>query len=162
MSGRQARAGIVLGVLAAVTIVGCARMSEMMGGKPRVGSGDVIGDRQRLMKLQGASLTDIRDKIRAGNIEAVAVNADTILLTATHIPALFPQGSLGEKSRAKPEIWQKWSEFEEAATSVQVTAEKLREAARAKDAEATQAGFRQLGDACDACHTPFRVPRRQS
>jgi cytochrome c556 len=157
MSRQHVTAAVVFGVLVALAAPGCARL---MGGKSKVGSGDVIADRQRLMKLQGANFSDIQAKLRAGNIDAVAVNADTISLTASHIPALFPKGSLSEKSRAKPEIWQRRTEFEKAAKGVQATAERLRDAARAKNAEATQAGFRDLGQACDTCHRPFRVPQR--
>ena len=59
-----------------------------------VGSGDVIADRQRLMKLNGASAKDLNDKLKAGNIEAMAVNAETIAINAQHIPSLFPKGSV--------------------------------------------------------------------
>ena len=44
----------------------------------KMGSGDVVADRQQLMKLQGASMADITAKLRAGNTEAVAVNANQI------------------------------------------------------------------------------------
>ena len=103
---------------------------------PKVGSGDVFADRIRLMRLNGASLQDLQAKAKADNIEAIAVNAETIALNAMHIPLLFPPGSIPEKSRAKPEIWQRWAEFEAAARSLQANAEKLRDAARAKNAAA--------------------------
>ena len=47
-------------------------------------------------------------------------------LNAEHIPMLFPKGSLTDKSKAKPEIWDKWSEFEAAAED---HADRVREAA---------------------------------
>jgi cytochrome c556 len=153
-SGSRTPRRIALGTLAVVTLVGCATSSS-----PKVGTGDVVADRQRLMKLNGASWKDIQDKAKAGQIEAIAVNAETMALSAPHIPGLFPAGSLTQKSAAKPEIWQKWAEFEAAAKNFQVQAEKLRDTARSKNVEATQALLKDFGrNACGACHQPFRVP----
>ena len=154
MNRRQLRQGIVSGTLAVLTAAGCAGM-----GGAKMGSGDVVADRQRLMKLNGASWADVQAKAKAGNIEAVAVNAETMALNAMHIPALFPEGSLTDKSKAKPDVWQKWPEFEKAAKNFQTEAEKLRDAARAKNADLTQAIVKDFGKkACGACHTPFRQP----
>ena len=93
---------------------GCAVSQAQM----TAGSGDVVADRQRLMKLNGASARDMNDKLKAGKIEAIAVNAETIAINAQHIPSLFPKGSMTDKSKAKPEIWEKWSEFEAAAKNL--------------------------------------------
>jgi cytochrome c556 len=80
-------------------------------------------------------------------------------LNAMHIPALFPEGSLTAQSKAKPEVWQKWPEFEKAAKNFQAEAEKLRDAARVKNAAQVQAIVKGFGkSACGQCHTPFRVP----
>lgn len=146
--------GIVVSGLAALVVAGCATAPPA-----KVGSGDVVADRQRLMKLNGASWADVQAKAKAGNIEGIAVNAETMAINAMHIASLFPSGSLTEKSKAKPEIWQKWAEFEAAAKNFQAQAEKLRDTARTKDAAATQAILRDFGrQTCGACHTPFRVP----
>jgi cytochrome c556 len=147
-------AGIVVSSSVVLAIAGCATAPAT-----RVGTGDVVADRQRLMKLNGASWADVQAKAKAGNIEAIAVNAETMAINAMHIPSLFPPGSLTEKSKAKPEVWQKWEEFEKAAKNFQVQAEKLRDTARTKNAEATQAVIKDFGrQTCGACHTPFRVP----
>jgi hypothetical protein len=42
-------ASLVIGVLVAGVAAGCAT-------KPKMGSGDIVADRQRLMKLNGAQL----------------------------------------------------------------------------------------------------------
>jgi cytochrome c556 len=153
-SHRNLPALVLLCSLVALLGVGCATAQSM-----KVGSGDVVADRQRLMKLNGANWADAQAKFKAGNIEAIAVNAETLALNAMHIPALFPQGSLSEKSNAKPEIWQKWAEFEAAARNMQAWAEKLRDTAKTKNAAATEAVVKDFGrQACGACHTPFRVP----
>jgi cytochrome c556 len=118
-----------------------------------------VAERQRLMKLNGASWADVQAKAKAGNIEAIAVNAETMAINAMHIPSLFPSGSLTAESKAKPEIWQRWSDFEASAKRMQTQAEQLRDAARAKNADQVQALVKDFGkNACGACHTPFRVP----
>lgn len=144
--------------------VGCLTILVIAGfaaaqSAPRVGSGDVVADRQRLMKLNAASWQDVQAKLKAGNIEAIAVNAETIALNAMHIPLLFPQGSLTDKSIAKPDIWQKRAEFESEAKNLQTSAEKLRDAARAKDAAAVDALAKDFGrQTCGSCHSKFRFP----
>ncbi len=57
-----------------------------------IGSGDPVADRQRLMKLNGANAKDLNDKLKAGNVEAMAVNAETIAINAQHIPVAVPEG----------------------------------------------------------------------
>ncbi len=125
----------------------------------RIGSGDVIADRQRLMKLNGASLKDINEKMKAGNIEAIQVNAETLALNAEHSPSLFPKGTLSDKSHAKPEIWEKFDEFQKDAQNLGAWAEKLRDTAKTKDAAATEAIVKDFGrNTCGTCHTTFRTP----
>jgi len=149
------RAVLVTGSLIVLGIVGFAAAQSA----PKMSSGDVVADRQRLMKLMGANWQDAQNKMKAGTVEAIAVNAETMAVLATHIPSFFPQGSLTDKSNAKPDIWQKWGEFEAAAKNLQSMAEKLRDSAKTKDAAATEAIVKDYGrQACGTCHTPFRVP----
>ena len=82
-------ASLVIGVAAA-----CATRSAS-----KMGSGDVVADRQRLMKSVGANWGDIQAKAKAGNIEGTAVNAEVLALYAQQIPSLFPAGSGTEKSK---------------------------------------------------------------
>jgi cytochrome c556 len=145
---------IVIGGLALGLAAGCASKSMS-----KMGSGDVVADRQRLMKAVGANWADIQAKAKAGNIEGIAVNAETLALSAQHIPSMFPEGSGTEKSKAKPDIWQKWPEFEKAAKNLEAQSEKLRDASKAKNEQLTQDIVKDFGrNTCGACHTPFRQP----
>src|SRR5262245_426641 len=151
MKRRALRTRVVLAGVAVVVVIGSAIVGAQMG------SGDVVAERQRLMKLNGASLKDIQDKAKAGNTDAIAVNAETIARNAREITALFPEGSLKGETAAKPEIWQRWSEFEADAKNLQVEAEKLRDASRSKNAEQTLALVKDFPrNACAKCHQPFR------
>jgi cytochrome c556 len=148
------RFSVVVGGLA-VLLVGSAVSQAQM----KVGSGDLVADRQRLMKLNGASAKDMNDKLKAGQIDAIAVNAETIAINAQHIPSLFPQGSMTDKSNAKPEIWEKRAEFESVAKTLQTKAEEIRDAARAKDQPKVEALMKDFGrTTCGTCHTTFRKP----
>ena len=159
MNGRLSLTASMMVTASLVVGIGAGCAGKSMS---KMGSGDVVADRQRVMKLQGASWADIQAKAKAGNIEAIAVNAETLALTAQQIPVLFPEGSLTEKSKAKPEVWQKWSEFEAAAKNLETQAAKLRDASRAKNEQLTQEIVKDFGrQACGTCHTPFRQPPPQ-
>ena len=150
-----ARASVVATGLAALFLGVAGGQAQM-----QVGSGDPVADRQRLMKLNGASAKDLNDKLKAGNIDAMAVNAETIAINAQHIPMLFPKGSLTDKSKAKADIWEKWSEFESASKNLEAKAAEVRDAARAKDQAKVEALMKDFGrQACGTCHTPFRQPQ---
>jgi cytochrome c556 len=152
---RRIPQGVVVGALSVLTIIGVAGAQSM----PKVGSGDVIADRRRLMKLNAASLKDVNEKLKAGNIEAIAVNAETLALNAEHIPFLFPPNSLSDESHAKPEIWQRWDEFQKDAKNLETWSVKLRDTAASKDAAATEAVVKEFGrQTCGTCHTTFRKP----
>jgi cytochrome c556 len=151
--GRALRAVVIVGVVSALGLAGCA------SGKSSTASTDPVADRQRLMKLHGALWKDLQDKHKAGNIEAMEVDAEALALNAKRIPSLFPEGSMTEKSKAKAEIWQKWPEFESAAKNLETQSVKLRDSAKAKDTAAVDAQMKDFGrNACGTCHTPFRVP----
>jgi cytochrome c556 len=153
MSSFLLRAGIVVVAVAAVT--GCAKI-----GMGRMNPDEAITERQALMKEQGAAMRSISDKLKAGQVEAVAADADKLQSTAKKIPRLFPENSVNAStSRAKPEIWQKWSEFEGYAKSLETKAGQLESTAKTGNAQATQQMVAELGKTtCGACHTAFRGP----
>ena len=155
MNRSVVRAAVVVGSLAALTLGSVSSQAQM---KP--GTGDPVADRQRLTKLNGASWKDVQDKVKAGQIEAIAVNAETLAMNAEHIPSLFPKGSLTDKSKAKPDIWEKFPEFEAAAKNLETKSVELRDAARAKDQAKVEALVKDFGrQACGTCHQPFRQPQ---
>jgi cytochrome c556 len=153
MSSVLVRAGMVVVAVAALT--GCAKL-----GMGKMNPDEAIAARQKLMKEQGAAMRSISDKLKAGQIEAVAADADTLESTSKKITKLFPEGSVNAStSRAKPEIWQKWSEFEGNAKSLNTKAAQLKATAKTGNAQATQTMVADLGKTtCGACHTAFRGP----
>ena len=155
-----------------------AEMNEVFAALDRLGiAGDVlelapgtgIWTERLVQRAQTITAVDASpemvaiNKVKVGNVEGVAVNAEAIALHAQRIQLLFPPGSLNAKSKAKADIWQRWPEFQAAAKNLENRAGTLRDQALAKDAAAVQATVATFGrDACGTCHTPFRVPTQQS
>ena len=154
MNRRALNTVVVFGSLAALVAVGCAT-SQTAQKTPE----EIVAERQKVMKANGDAWKNVQDKAKAGNIAGIAADADVMAQNAKLIPSLFPQGSLVGKTAAKPEIWQKWPEFEAAAKNFEMEAAKLRDTAKTNNAEATQALVKDFGrKACGTCHQPFRVP----
>jgi len=150
------RSAMWSGVLVTVVVgvAGCAT------GGSRMSTPDAIAARQKLMKEQSAAGRAIQEKLKAGQTQAAAADAETLARTSRQIPSLFPEGSLDPNtSRAKPEIWQKRSEFEGYAKALETKAMQLAATARSGNQQATSAAFADLGKTtCTACHNAFRGP----
>jgi len=145
---------VVLTGVGVLAIAGCGTMQS--GSMP---ADKAIAERQELMKRQGAAMRSISDKLKAGNVQAVAPDAEVLMQTSKQIPALFPAGSTSPTSRAKPEIWQQWAQFEKHAKTLETDATRLRDAARANNASGTQAAVAAIGkQSCGGCHDAFRGP----
>jgi cytochrome c556 len=146
------RAGVVVAIALAAVAYASAQ-----SGTP---ASNAIAARQQLMKDQGAAMRSISQKGKAGQIMEIATDAEILARTANQIPGLFPPGSVDpEKSRAKPEIWQKWSEFEEHAKALNTKATQLAATAKTGDAATTTAAAADLGrTTCGPCHDAFRGP----
>jgi len=153
---RRLQPMLSLAILIAVFVVGCAASQSVTLPGPAA-----VEARQRLMKAMGANWADAQAKLKAGNVEGVAVNAENIALMAGQIPGLFPLGSLVGNTKAKPEVWDQGMKFTDTAKNTAALAVQLRDAARSKNASATEAIMKDFGaKACGSCHTPFRQPAR--
>ena len=114
--------------------------------------------RQSIMKAMGGHMGSLAAiaKGQVGHSQHMFGHAAAINAIATMVPDIFPKGSTGPNSRAKDDIWSKWSEFEKGITALQGAAAKLFEAANAGDAAAVGAALGGVGKACGGCHKPFR------
>lgn len=153
------RAMVVIGSLTSLIAAGCASGG---GGEmaKKMSADEAIAARQKLMKDQGAAMRAIGAAVKAGQTQAVSAEAKKLAATARQIPPLFPQGSVNPAtSRAKPEIWQKWADFEGYARSLESKATQLAATAQGGNAAATGTGAADLGKTtCGACHNAFRGP----
>ncbi len=92
------------------------------------------------------------------DVAKAAAAAKDIETTAAKIPELFPKGSSGGHSEAKPEVWTKWDEFTGDAEALQAAAKTL---ATVLDAGSPdwKADFQKVTDACKTCHKTFRAEK---
>jgi len=149
------RPSISLGALVAVTTLLVAVLTTAQPKSPA----EVVEERQQVMKQNGDAWKNIQDNAKTENWVVVAANAEIISKNAAKIPSLFPEGSLTDKSKAKPEIWQKWPEFESTAKKMETEAARLQSTTAAGNGQGSQDIIKDFGrNACGACHTPFRVP----
>jgi cytochrome c556 len=122
-----------------------------------------IEKRRILMETNNdAVVKTIKEAMAAKDYSTIEVKAREISGNMDQLLDLFPKGSVSEKSRAKPEIWDKWDEFTKHRDDVKKAAQELAGAAKARDEEKVKANFKTLGDACTSCHRSFRGPRKGS
>lgn len=124
---------------------------------------DVIKRRKDFMNANYDALKAIKKAVEEKDYATTGIKAREIMGYMDKTLDYFPKGSIGEKSRAKPEIWEKWDEFSNLSVKVKDVASGLAKAAAAKDEAAVQAQFKALGSespfrsgACFECHKDFR------
>jgi cytochrome c556 len=116
----------------------------------------VVKERMDLMKSQKEAMK-VLGAMAKGQVPFDAPKAtdaaNEIEKTSKQIPELFPEGTGGHPSEAKPEVWTKWDEFTKDAEGLQTAAKDLVMALGAPD---WQAKFKGVIDACKTCHKTFR------
>jgi cytochrome c556 len=132
-------------------------------------SGKAVDDRLALMKANGAAVAGITAfyKENKGTMADVEKNLATLQANAAVVgnDSLWPKATsaneLGSKATgAKPDIWMKWDDFKEAATSMDVEVRKFAATIKGGDKAAIDAALGTFGrGACGTCHTPFRGKR---
>ncbi len=83
-------------------------------------------------------------------------HTDILIEEAQRIPALFEPQEDDPKSEARPEIWSNWPDFTAKAQSMEKVALAL---SKSTSADRMLMTMRDLGQACSACHKPYRAER---
>lgn len=119
--------------------------------------------RHAIMGSLGAHMKAAKAAIAAGDMKAVAGQAEAIHWLARILPDSFPKGSgqaMG-KTRAAPKIWEDWKGFEAASAKLAETAMALKSAAGNGNAGKVDAAFKKVGlQGCGGCHKAFRTPKQ--
>lgn len=113
-----------------------------------------------LMNLNLSSLDAMASGKRALNKEEAVRAADMLALLATVPKGYFGEGTGGEPTRAKPEIWTHRADFDAKMDRMVNEAAKLPAAARTGDAAALKNAVNDVDKACASCHDDFRLKRR--
>lgn len=119
-----------------------------------------VAFRTYLMENVGANAKEMKGKIDAGKLKEAKMNAAAIAIHATRIAALFPEGSNGDSSRAKAEIWQNWEAFLASATELSTEADALAVAAGENNGTSAKEHMQRVFGTCKGCHDQFRKPER--
>lgn len=82
--------------------------------------------------------------------------AEGLAMWGAAIPGLFPAGSGGGESRARPEIWTSRADFEAKAGALRTAATGLLQRAQAGDRPGFMVQVDAVEAACNACHTAYR------
>jgi cytochrome c556 len=143
---KQAVASLVvalsIGAAAAIAIAADAYQERHMAM-------ETVGD---AMKSLGA----IAKKQAPFDAAAVKANATTIADHLKMAQGLFPAGSGGGESRAKPEIWSDAAGFEKGMKEAQAAAVAL---SSVSDEAAFGPALGALGSTCKTCHDKYRLPK---
>lgn len=138
------------GLIAGLVLVAGAAFAEGEASDPTVKA------RQDLMKGIGQNVKILGD-MAGGKAEfdaaAVAAAKDFITNASTEIAGKFEPQTSDPESEAKPEIWTSWDDFVAKAGA-------LNSAISALDAaslDGLKAGMGNVGGACKACHTTYRM-----
>jgi cytochrome c556 len=135
-----------------------AAMVLTVGGTARAQGFDPIRTRQAGQDLLNATFAGIKAVITAnGDVKTLEGPGKAIQRWALVFPTLFPAGSDKGDTKAAPTIWTDTAGFQKAAVTLSAAGEKLATAAKAGDATAVAAAFKEIGEACGACHKDYRL-----
>jgi len=119
---------------------------------------DIVKYRESVMKSQaghmGAAAAIIMGKVDFK--DQLSAHVKALEATTKDIDSLFPKGSDVGKTKALKEVWTKPDEFRKRAKDAQDKAAALAQAVAAGDTQNYGPRFKDLADACKACHKDFR------
>ena len=128
-------------------------------------AGKAIDARRGLMKNIGKNMKVVVGFVKKGKGTAsdVAKSARIIASNIAEFPNHYPrgtaQGTAAGNTRAKVDIWTRWTSFTGAAAKATDIALKLATAADTSDKDALGATMGGLGKSCGGCHKSFRGPK---
>ena len=139
-------------VLIAVAIAG-----TLGAGGPAAADQGAIDYRQSVYQSIGGHMSAISGilKQEVPHTGDLALHARGIASLAPLTRHLFPEGSGDGKTKARSAIWERPEEFDARRQDFIEAAASLREVAEA-DMQTYVGAFRQLGEACKACHDDFK------
>ena len=148
MSIKKISAMAIAGLLVISAVATVAQDAFVAPATPE----EALTMRKNLMREDGSILRSAGGLTGA---EAVAA-MQTLQANYSHIPALFPEGSIVGDSQALPAIWENWDAFVAIAKTGEEAAAAGLAAAEAGDAAGYAAALQALGATCGACHQQFR------
>jgi cytochrome c556 len=129
-----------------------------MGGVAQADGYDPILTRQAGLDLLAQTLGGVKAVVTAnGDVKPLEGAGNAIKKWGAQFPTLFPPGSDTGNTKASPKIWTEMDAFQKAAMKLSAAGEALATAAKAGDATAVAAAFKETSEACGACHKEYRL-----
>jgi len=124
---------------------------------------DYLTYRQKLMASNGDNMGAIGVILKAKlpYTDHIAAHAQSIQAASKLIEDAFKKEITEGKTDAKPDVWQDWDKFVDAAKKLEEESGKLAEVAKSGDMAAIAAQVKATGKACGDCHKPFRKPKEE-
>ena len=118
----------------------------------------IIKYRQNVMKSVSGHMGAIVDILKNGLPlkDHIVDHARSMQQISRMTLSMFPEGSGKGQTKSKQVIWEKWSEFESAASDFERESIKLVEVAQSGNMEALSKQVRATGKTCSGCHRNFR------
>jgi cytochrome c556 len=119
---------------------------------------NVITERRAGLKRAGEAMDQMKLLVEnKGDPRPAVRQIDEMIGFFTGMPKLFPAGSDKGDTKAKPEIWQNFSDFEAIDMRLVGHLKLLRNAAEGGDVAAFEAAYKATGPQfCGSCHRPYR------
>jgi cytochrome c556 len=143
-------------ILSAATLL--AGMSYVAYAAEPMNAKNIVKYRMMVMKSQAAHMgaaaeiiqgkVDFKDQL-LGHVKALEA-------TTKDIVSLFPKGTDVGKTKARKEVWTKTDEFRKRAKNAEEKSAALAKVVAAGDTQKYGPSFKELADACKACHKDFR------
>jgi cytochrome c556 len=129
-----------------------------IGGVARADVIDPIPTRQVGMDLLAGTASGVKAVVTLnGDVKTLEGSGKAIQRWGMTIPTLFPAGTDKGDTKASPKIWENMADFKKDSAALSAAGEKLAVSAKAGDATAVAAAFKEIGDACGACHKEYRL-----
>ena len=148
MSIKMISAMAIAGVMTLGVVAAMAQDAFVAPATPE----EAVATRIALMKEDGGILRSAAPLTGAEAVAAMQKLKDNY----SHIPALFPEGSIVGESEALPAIWENWDAFVAIAKTGEDAAAAGLAAAEAGDAAGYAAALQAIGGTCGQCHQQFR------
>lgn len=143
------RAGIVLAALS-LAVAGTALAQD-----------NPIKARQELMKKNGEATKLVNQMLKGDKPydgAAAAAALTTIATSSEQFITLFPEGSTGKDTEAKPDIWKNRKDFDDWGKGLKDEALKAASVA-AKGTDALKPAFAEVAQYCKGCHEKYRIEK---
>ena len=161
-SNRTSSTAAVARALVASAIVATMAASASAWAQPAAKSDEhalpagPIHDRHEIMEGMGLSAKAIGAALKSGKPADAAKPAEDIAGKVDAFLRLFPDGSTGHGSRAKPAIWAERAKFDSLGAGLKVKATAVADAA--KSGGDVKAASNAMFGNCKSCHDQFREP----